>query len=90
MGSNNVQILGPSWSSSYGSWIYNYLCNQQRSLSQLDQLLPALELSTLSCSTQQHIACFTENNWAPQLIMPPLWQTVPITIKVVRIGDGLV
>jgi hypothetical protein len=20
--------LGPSWSSTYGSWIYNYLCNQ--------------------------------------------------------------
>jgi hypothetical protein len=23
-----LNILGPSWSSSYGSWIYNYLCNQ--------------------------------------------------------------
>jgi len=21
-------IRGPSWSWSYGSWIYNYLCNQ--------------------------------------------------------------
>jgi hypothetical protein len=21
-------LLGPSWSWSYGSWIYNYLCNQ--------------------------------------------------------------
>jgi len=27
------QILqGPSWSWSYGSWIYNYLCNQCLSL----------------------------------------------------------
>jgi len=25
----------PSWSSSYGSWIYNYLCNQCLSLLKL-------------------------------------------------------
>ena len=25
-------IIGPSWSSSYGSWIYNYLCNPYLSL----------------------------------------------------------
>jgi len=25
--STNVYILGPSWPWSYGSWIYNYLCN---------------------------------------------------------------
>jgi hypothetical protein len=24
----NTLFLGPSWSWSYGSWIYNYLCNQ--------------------------------------------------------------
>ena len=23
-----ITLLGPSWSWSYGSWIYNYLCNQ--------------------------------------------------------------
>jgi len=23
-----IDFLGPSWSWSYGSWIYNYLCNQ--------------------------------------------------------------
>jgi len=22
------KTLGPSWSWSYGSWVYNYLCNQ--------------------------------------------------------------
>jgi len=25
---NILDIKGPSWSWSYGSWIYNYLCNQ--------------------------------------------------------------
>ena len=24
----NNTLEGPSWSWSYGSWIYNYLCNQ--------------------------------------------------------------
>jgi len=24
----NFQFRGPSWSWSYGSWVYNYLCNQ--------------------------------------------------------------
>ena len=24
----DIRILGPSWSWSYGSWIYDYLCNQ--------------------------------------------------------------
>jgi len=24
----SIQIKGPSWSWSYGSWIYDYLCNQ--------------------------------------------------------------
>jgi hypothetical protein len=28
----NYTYLGPSWSWSYGSWIYNYLCNQCLSL----------------------------------------------------------
>jgi len=27
--------LGPSWSWSYGNWIYNYLCNQYLSSLQL-------------------------------------------------------
>jgi len=26
------QLKGPSWSWSYGSWIYKYLCNQISSL----------------------------------------------------------
>jgi len=26
--SNLLLVQGPSWPSSYGSWIYNYLCNQ--------------------------------------------------------------
>jgi len=25
---NTVFVWGPSWSWSYGSWTYNYLCNQ--------------------------------------------------------------
>ena len=25
---NQITIRGPSWSWSYGSWIYNYICNQ--------------------------------------------------------------
>ena len=28
MGEHLLVLLGPSWSWSYGSWIYNYLCNQ--------------------------------------------------------------
>jgi len=27
-----TDVLGPSWSWSYGSWIYNYMCNQCLSL----------------------------------------------------------
>jgi len=30
---DSFNVWGPSWSWSYGSWFYNYLCNQ--SLSQL-------------------------------------------------------
>ena len=34
---------------------------------------PALELSTLGCSsTQQYTAGFTENNWVPHLLRPVL------------------
>jgi hypothetical protein len=25
---NDTRLVGPSWLRSYGSWIYNYLCNQ--------------------------------------------------------------
>jgi len=33
-------VLGPSWSWSYGSWIYNYLCNQCLSLLKLLVRIP--------------------------------------------------
>jgi hypothetical protein len=48
---NLTSKLGPSWSWSYGSWIYNYLCNQ--CLSSLTLWVPTLlrwgVLDTTSC-----------------------------------------
>jgi hypothetical protein len=32
---DDQSIKGPSWSWSYGSWIYNYLCNQLSCCSKL-------------------------------------------------------
>jgi len=34
--------LGPSWSWSYGSWIYNYLCNRYLSPLKLWVLIPLM------------------------------------------------
>jgi hypothetical protein len=41
---------GPSWSWSYCSWIYNYLCNQCRSPQKFDifEILLKLELNTIN------------------------------------------
>jgi len=49
--SNISKTLGPSWSWSYGRWIYNYLCNQCLSLLMLwvRILLMAGVLDTTIC-----------------------------------------
>jgi len=44
--SNPKYIEGPSWSCSYGSWIYNYLCNQCLSPLKLWVRTPLMERCT--------------------------------------------
>jgi len=53
-------------------------------LSQLDQLLPVGQRAGLICSrlfkfTQQHTACFTENNWVPYFLRPTLLACIMLT-----------
>jgi hypothetical protein len=50
-------LLGPSWPWSYGSWIYNYLCNQCLSLLMLwDRILIRARCTTLCDKVCQWLA----------------------------------
>jgi len=58
--SNLFSVLGPSWSWSYGSWIYNCLCNQYLSpLLKLWVQIPFIARYTTLC----HKDC----QWIPSI-----------------------
>jgi hypothetical protein len=64
-------IPGPSWSWSYGSWIYNYLCNQC--------LSPLIEpRSGEVYSIQNYGIKFVSKLWQVGGFLQVLWFTPPI------------